>query len=198
MALIKFNPMAYIKYFSLNAPMIIAAFIVMSSAFNQDIKGIIFMAGASVIMFIGQFISSSLGRKVPKNADLGACNLFSSSGWGYEYSAPAPNALFLAFAASYLIIGMAVHHNFNWALFGMLLVVLIVNAFFRVQLLNCGTNIDILFGWAFGIIGGVVWYGLMSFIESQHDGALSLTYFGSDSGTNKCKITNKKFKCKKL
>ena len=78
MALIKFNPMAYIKYFSLNAPMIIAAFIVMSSAFNQDIKGIIFMAGASIIMFIGQFISSSLGRKVPKNADLGACNLFSS------------------------------------------------------------------------------------------------------------------------
>ena len=71
MALLKFNPMAYIKYFSLNAPMIIAAFIVMASAFNQDIKGIIFMVGASMLMFMGQFISSSLGRKVPKNADLG-------------------------------------------------------------------------------------------------------------------------------
>jgi hypothetical protein len=198
MALLKFNPMAYIKYFSLNAPMIIAAFIVMGSAFNQDIKGLIFMAGASIIMFLGQFLSSSLGRRVPKDADLAACNLFSSSGWGFEYSAPGPNALFLAFTASYFIIGMAAHSNFNWALLGMLLVILVVNAFFRVQLLKCGTNIDILFGWAFGIIGGVIWYGLMSFIESQHDGALSLTYFGSDSGANRCKITNKKFKCKKL
>ena len=156
MALLKFNPMAYIKYFSLIAPMIIAAFIVMASAFNQDIKGIIFMVGASMLMFMGQFISSSLGRKVPKNADLGACNLFSSSGWGYEYSAPAPNALFLAFTASYFIIGMAAHNNFNWALLGMWLVILVVNAFFRVQLLKCGTNIDILFGWAFGIIFGVI------------------------------------------
>ena len=198
MALLKFNPMAYIKYFSLNAPMIIAAFMVMASAFNKDIKGLIFMGGAMIIMFMGQFLSSSLGRKVPKNADLAACNLFSSSGWGFEYSAPGPNALFLAFTASYLIFGMAAHNNFNWDLLGILLVILVVNAFFRVKLLNCGMPIDILLGWGFGIIWGVVWYGLMRAIESQHDGNLSLTYFNDTSGANRCKITNKKFRCKKL
>ena len=73
-----------------------------------------------------------------------------------------------------------------------------VNAFFRVKLLNCGEPIDILFGWAFGIIGGVIWYGIMTAIESKYDGAVSLTYFGDSDGGNKCKITNKKFRCKKL
>jgi len=198
MAILNFNPMAYLKYFTLNSPMIIGAFIVLSSAFNQDIKGILFMAGAAIIMFLGKFFSSSLGRKVPKNADLAACNMFSDSGWGYEYSAPAPNALFLSFTACYLIFGMAAHNNFNWVLLGSLLVIVVVNAFFRVKLLNCGMPIDILFGWAFGIIGGVIWYGIMTAIESKYDGAVSLTYFGDSDGGNKCKITNKKFRCKKL
>lgn len=198
MAILNFNPMAYLKYFTLNSPMIIGAFIVLSSAFNQDIKGVLFMTGAAIMMFIGQFFSSSLGRKVPKNADLAACNMFTSSGWGFEYSAPGPNALFLSFVATYLIFGMAAHSNFNWVLLGALLIMVTVNAFFRVKLLNCGEPIDILFGWAFGIIGAVIWYGMMAAAESASQGTMSLTYFGDESGVNQCKITNKKFKCKKL
>jgi len=198
MALLKFNPMAYIKYFALNAPMILAAFTVLASAFNKDLKGVIFMAGAVIIMFIGQFISSSLGRKPPKEIDLAACNMFSSSGWGFEWSSPAPNALFLAYAATYFIASMAFHQNFNWALLGALIVVLTTNAFFRMQLLHCGTGIDLLFGWSFGIIWGIIWYTIMSAIESQHDGTISLTYFGDEGGVNRCKLSKKKFKCKKL
>ena len=198
MALLKFNPMAYIKYFALNAPMLLAAFTVMASAFNQNIKGIIFMTGAVIIMFIGQFISSSLGRNPPKNIELAACNMFSSSGWGFEWSAPAPNALFLAYAFMYISAGMFFHQNYNWGLFGMLIVILLTNAYFRVQSLHCGTGVDILFGWAFGIIWAIGWYAIMAAIESQHDGTISLTYFGNEDGTDKCKLTNKKFKCRKI
>ena len=197
MALLKFSPMAYIKYFALNAPMILAAFVIFASAFNQDIKGLIFMAGAVIIMFIGQFISSSLGRKPPKNIDLAACNMFSSSGWGFEWSAPAPNALFLSYAATYFIAAMAFHQNFNWSLLGILIVIMITNAGFRLTLLHCGSSIDLLFGWAFGIIWGILWYGCMAMVESQHNGAISLTYF-SDGGGDKCKLTNKKFKCRNI
>ena len=93
---------------------------------------------------------------------------------------------------------MAAHGNFNWVLLGALLIILVVNAFFRVKLLNCGEPIDILFGWAFGIIGAVIWYGMMAAVESSSDGTLSLTYFGDQTGVNRCKITNKKFKCKKV
>jgi len=198
MALLKFSPMAYIKYYALNAPMILAAFVIFASAFNKDIKGLIFMAGAVIIMFIGQFISSSLGRTPPKNIDLAACNMFSSSGWGFEWSAPAPNALFLAYAATYFIAAMAFHQNFNWALLGMLIVIMATNAGFRLKLLHCGTSIDLLFGWTFGIIWGILWYGCMAMIEAQHDGAISLTYFGDDSSGDKCKLTKKKFKCRNV
>ena len=51
---------------------------------------------------------------------------------------------------------------------------------------------------AFGIIGAVIWYGMMAAVESASQGTMSLTYFGDESGVNQCKITNKKFKCKKL
>ena len=199
MAILNFNPMAYLKYFTLNSPMIIGAFIVLSSAFNQDIKGILFMTGAAIMMFIGQFFSSTLGRKVPENADLAACNIFTSSGWGFKYSSPGPNALFLSFVTTYLIFGMWGHNNFNWVLLGALLIIVAVNAFFRIKLLNCGDAIDVcVFGWGFGAIGAVIWYGIMAAAESASQGTMSLTYFGDESGVNQCKITNKKFKCKKL
>ena len=203
MALLQFSPMAYIKYFALNAPMILAAFVIFASAFNKDIKGLVFMAGAVIIMFIGQFISSSLGRRPPKTTSLkslATCNMFSlgNSGWGYEWSAPAPNALFLAYAATYFIAAMAFHQNFNWALLGMLIVIMTTNAGFRLKLLHCGTSIDLLFGWTFGIIWGLIWYGCMAMMEAQHDGTISLTYFGDDSGVDKCKLTKKKFKCRNI
>jgi hypothetical protein len=200
MALIKFSPMAYIKYFALNAPMILAAFTILASAFNKDIKGLIFMTGAVIIMFIGQFISSSLGRKVPRGngIDLEACNLFSSGGWGYIYSSPAPNALFLSYAAAYLILAMALNQNFNWGLLGILIVIMGANAGIRVQLLRCIGPIDIMFGWFFGILWAFLWYGLMSMMEAQYDGMIPLVYFGDEINGDKCKLTNKKFKCRKI
>ena len=198
MALLKFSPMAYIKYFALNAPMILAAFVIFASAFNKDIKGLVFMAGAVIIMFMGQFMSSSLGRKTPKNIDLEACNMFSSSGWGFEWSAPAPNALFLVYAATYFIAGMAFHQNFHWALLGILIVIMVTNAWFRFKLLHCVRMGDLLFGFVFGSIWGILWYGCMAMVEAQHDGAISLTYFGDDGSGDKCKLTKKKFKCRNI
>jgi len=199
MAILKFNPMAYIKYFALNAPMLIAAFALMGSAFNQDLRGLIFTAGQVIIMAVGRFISSALGRKVPPNADLEACNMFNSSGWGFEFSAPAPNALFLAYAFTYITAGMFFHSDYNWFVLGALCVVLLVNAFFRVQSLHCGQPIDVLLGWAFGLIWAIIWYFLMTIAEGQNGNQLSLTYFnGRDNGSGKCKLINRKFKCKKI
>lgn len=197
MALLKFSPMAYIKYYALNAPMILAAFVIFASAFNKDIKGLIFMAGAVIIMFIGQFMSSTLGITRPDKFDLEACNIFSSSN-RVKWSAPAPNALFLTYAATYFIASMAFHQNFNWGLLGILIVIMVTNVGFRFKLLHCVGSKDILLGFVFGSIWGIIWYGCMAMIEAQHDGAISLTYFGDDSSGDKCKLTKKKFKCRNI
>ena len=198
MALLKFTPMAYIKYFALNAPLLLAAFTLMASAFNQDIKGIIFIMGGVMLMAMGQFISSSLGRLVPKTINLDACNMFNSGAWGSTYSAPAPNALFLAYAFTYITAGMFFHSDYNWPLLGMLGMILLINAFFRVNSLHCGTPIDLIFGWSFGLIWAVGWYFIMAMVENKYDNQISLTYFNGEAGGDKCKLTNKKFKCKKI
>jgi len=200
MALLKFTPMAYIEYFSLNAPLLLASFTLMASAFNQDLKGVLFIIGGLILMALGQFISSSLGRKVSvaglKNLD--ACNIFNSGAWGSTYSAPAPNALFLAYAFTYITTGMFFHSNYNWSLFGMLGMILLINAYFRVNVLNCGAPIDILFGWSFGLIFALGWYFILTLFENSYDNRISLTYFNDTVGGDKCKLTNKKFKCKKI
>ena len=182
--------------------MILAAFVIFASAFNKDIKGVVFMVGAVIIMSIGQFISSSLGRRPPTTSfkSLDTCNMFSlgNSGWGYEWSAPAPNALFLVYAATYFIAPMFFHQNFNWGLLGILIVIMVTNAWFRFKLLHCVRMGDLLFSFGFGSIWGLIWYGCMAMMEAQHDGTISLTYFGDDSGVDKCKLTKKKFKCRNI
>jgi hypothetical protein len=198
MALLKFTPMAYIEYFALNAPMLLAAFTLMTSAFNQNLKGLIFIMGGVILMTIGKFISSSLGRKVPNEINQMACNLFNSSNWGKIYSAPAPDALFLSYAFTYITAGMFFHSNYNWPLLGMLIIVLLTNASFRLYSLFCGKSIDILIGWSFGLIWALGWYFLMVLLENKYNNQISLTYFNNINGVDQCKLTKKKFKCKKI
>jgi hypothetical protein len=93
---------------------------------------------------------------------------------------------------------MALNQNFNWGLLGILIVIMGANAGIRVQLLRCIGPIDIMFGWFFGILWAFLWYGLMSMMEAQYDGMIPLVYFGDEISGDKCKLTNKKFKCRKI
>ena len=67
--------------------MIIAAFMVMASAFNQDINGLVFMGGAMIIMFMGQFPVSSQTMNVLLKQTLKG-HLFIKAKTNFRYLGP--------------------------------------------------------------------------------------------------------------
>ena len=87
MALINFNLMEYIKFISVLSPIFISFSAVLSSFFNQNLKGIVFVLGALMTTFLGKLISGSLNRKPPQGMDEW-CNFFATSGLGVDWSAP--------------------------------------------------------------------------------------------------------------
>ena len=198
MALINFNLMEYIKFISVLSPIFISFSAVLSSFFNQNLKGIVFVLGALMTTFLGKLISGSLNRKPPQGMDQW-CNFFATSGLGVDWSAPGPDAMYLAFTFVYMVSGMIFHRNYNWFLMSGLLVLLISNGFFRMKM-RCVQGVDIGIGYLVGAICAIGWYFLMAMFESSaFNNQVSLTYFndvGDDS--NKCTLTKKKFKCKKI
>lgn len=198
MALLKRSLIEYVKYFSLNMPMLMSGCALLSSIFNKDIKGYIFVTGGLFLMGIGALISSSIGNLVPKegfNAE--ACNMFFGDNWGLKYSSPEAHSLFLAYAFTYLTTGMFIHSDYNFPMIAVLILVMISNAYIRTNVLKCGHSIDILIGWSTGLLWGAGLYALMYVIEKKYDNIIPLTYFSGGDGPDKCKLTNRKFKCKK-
>lgn len=197
MALLKFGPVAYIKYFILNSPMILAAFVILASAFNNDVKGLVFMVGALITMFSGSLMAAGIDKPPPDGIDYVACNMFSDSGWGVAYTSPGRNAVFLSYAATYLIASMLLNHSFHWGLLGLLIVIMVANASIRTKLLKCVMPVDILFGWSVGIFFALGWMLLIYAIQSKYDCG-SLVYFSDEGSGDKCKLTNKKFRCRNI
>ena len=124
---------------------------------------------------------------------------FSTSGLGVEWSAPGPDAMYLAFTFVYIVSGMIFHRNYNWFLMSGLLVLLISNGFFRMKM-RCVQGVDIGIGYLVGAVCAIGWYFLMAMFESSaFNNKVSLTYFNDvgDDGS-KCTLTKKKFKCRKI
>jgi len=184
--------------------MIVAAFIVLGSAYNQDLKGLVLIFGAALTMMIGNFLSGihAFRRAVPKEGQLlDACSMFYSEGWGVQWSSPGPNALFLSFVTVYMLLPMVVNNDYNGYLLGLLLIIMISNAKYRMDLMCCD-KLDIVYGWLMGMLFGLGWYLLAKYIEGTEDkksgGFLSLTYFNGKSARNVCRVSAKKFKCRKV
>jgi hypothetical protein len=189
----------FIKFFTLMSPLLISSFTLLQSAFNSNIKGVIFLLGAAIIMFLGNLISSTLPSRVPSGYDA-ACNIIDTDamGWGTYYSSPGPHQLFLWYAATYICTGMFVNGLVNWSLFGLFVTLIIASGVLRYWQLRCVNSIDIVLGTVGGLTWGLLWYFIVSSVENSYDPQLDLTYFNTYSDGEQCKLGPKAFRCRKL
>ena len=129
---LKLGIIPFTKFFTLMSPLLISSFTLLQSAFNSNIKGVIFLLGAAIIMFLGNLISSTLPSRVPNGYDA-ACNIIDTDamGWGTYYSSPGPHQLFLWYAATYICTGMFVNGLVNWSLFGLFVTLIIASGVLR-------------------------------------------------------------------
>ena len=214
------NFLAYIRFFTFLAPVIIPSFAILGSLYNQDIKGFLYVLGVVIAMGSGKWMSTLIPSYVPhapggvvngkyiagkfKPYNDQACNLFGDgiagdgNGWGTVRSSPGPHALFLAFTLTYMALPMFMNNNINYLVLGGLMLLLILSAMLRVMPpMFCIGWSDVVMGWGTGFILGSCWLFFLRWVNTTYS-TNSLTYFSKlKSDKQMCVLEKSAFRCKK-
>lgn len=186
--LLSFLPL--INYISLLAPVIIACFLIMGSFVNQDLKGIIYLAGLLITLGIGIMAKAGFKGLIPDAANV-ACNIFEDQFPNSQYSNPSLDTMALIFTTSYIVTPMITNKTINWSVLVGLFFMTFLNAAFRLRL-HCNKTLDIIIGILLGALCGIGYYTLINAY-----GGSKYTFFSYQSSNNVVcnKPSDQKFKC---
>ena len=179
----------FAQLFSAISPMLLSFFLVMTSIFNQDLKGMVYLAGVLIASIINIFLMKQVGSEIDPASSV-ACNLVEIP-YLTKYNSPAPTSLFIAFTISYLMLPMINNNSINYIVLLSLLCLLGLDAITKVAN-KCTTYPGTILGSLTGLMFGAVWYTL--FHNAGYD---SLLYFDELQSNNvQCNRPSKQtFKC---
>ena len=158
-----------LELFSLMSPLLLGFFLVMSSLFNQNLKGLVYLAGVLIATVINIFFMNLIGSKKDENAAL-SCD-FISLPFMTQFNSPAPTSLFIAFTMAYLILPMSYNNQMNYVILASLLCLFLLDSITRITK-KCTTYGGSILGGLIGFMLGSIWYTI--FHISGYD---SLLYF---------------------
>jgi hypothetical protein len=175
---------------SLMAPLLLGFFLIMSSLFNQNLKGLVYLAGVLIAVVINIFLMNQIGSKRDAANSAFSCN-FIDIPFMSGFNSPAPSSLFIAFTIAYLVLPMQYNGQMNYIILASLLCLLVMDGITKVNK-NCTTKGGTFLGALVGLILGTVWYSL--FHISGYD---SLLYFDELQSNNVVcsKPSKQSFKC---
>ena len=185
----EFNPYNIFQFVSAVSPLILTWFLAAASIFNQDIKGIIYLAGILLAICINVLMANMIKSKPDPNRHP-SCEIFKfplSSG----YNSPSINSMIVAFTAAYLIAPMRENGAMNYGIVAFLAVILVIDGVTKV-FNKCTPFAGVILGTVLGYFLGYLWY-----IMFKSTGNESLLYFNETLSNNTvCKIPKKQtFKC---
>jgi hypothetical protein len=175
---------------SLLSPYLIPLYLLMSSFFNQDIKGLFYLVLLTINVFLTAKISGFLKVGKTENTDSNLCKF----GPFDTNSSISVNSSIIGFTLGYLVVPMFNNGTINYGILTMFLILLSINGF--TQAANkCCSNIGIVLGSFIGLmIGYITVVALSSYEMTKH---LIYFYEGGDN-SNKCKLIKQKYTCKRL
>ena len=185
----KLTPTNLLHFISILSPFLLGFFLVMSSIFNQDMKGLVYLAGILIASVINVFLMNILNSHMDPNASP-VCNIIDFSLIG-DYNSPCMTSMIIAFTMSYLLLPMRYNQQMNYVVIVSLIALFIINMLTKV-FDKCTTYGGSLLGGVVGFMLGAVWYVL--FHANGYD---SLLYFDEFISNNTvCKRPRKQtFKC---
>lgn len=178
-----------LKLISLLSPILVVFFIVMSSLFNENIKGIVYLSGLCITMLINYFLMFQVGSKVQDEHLQKICYLLNIGLTPYD--SPYQSSVILAFTAAYLIIPMIYNSQINYIVLSFFMFIFGVDTFYKITQ-KCTTISGALLGGLLGIFLAILWV-LLFYIS----GYQSLLFF-SDFQSNRVlcsKPSKQTFKC---
>lgn len=178
------------KFFSAISPLLLGSLLVLASILNQDIKGVIYLAGVLLASVLNIFIMNLIKSPAIPGRSI-TCDMVEMPFMANNYNSPAFNSMFIAFTIAYLCIPMFFNDEMNYVLLVTLLGIFALDAVTKLRG-SCTTATGILFGAVLGFIFGSGWFTLLHFSGSD-----SLLYF-SELLSNKTVCTRPEkqmFKC---
>ena len=174
------------------APFILVSFFSLSSILNQDVKGIVYLAGLLLATFIATVIgsSSSAFKMEPSDNDL-VCNVLTLTDNGRLSNVPLSMVTFTYtfFFLVYIIAKkkLAVQNIPTLIIFPLLIIAEFAwNLFYK-----CSSMAGIIAAFSIGSLIGVAWSAIL-----DSSGAVKLQYFNGISNANACtRSSTQKFKC---
>ncbi len=173
------------------SPFMLAFFLIVGSLFNQDVRGLIYLAGILIATLINSMFMTVIADERPSDTPALFCSIFNLTDAQTKYTSPSPTTLFIAFTATYLILPMWSNNNINYAVVVFLMALLGIDWVTKVKsgcTSNSGAMLGILTGWLLGTI----WYTLI-----LQSGYKTLLYFDAlNSNKVYCKRPSQQtFKC---
>ena len=170
-------------------PFMITFFMLMLSLMNQDVKGIVFIAGAVLASVLNIFLRNALQSEPDPEAAM-TCTLIDIP-YINRYNSPSSNSLYIAFTCAYLFLPMLYNSHLNYAIISALLILFAIDATAKITN-KCTTVAGVTLGALVGFILGSVWYTIFHMV-----GADNLLYFEeTQSNGIRCeRPTKQTFKC---
>ena len=169
------------------ASIFIITFLVLLSIFNQDLKGVFYLAGVTFTVLFNYFLAKTIGSS--KKIDNPYCSIFNSHQFGKD--SPSQTSLIIAFTFAYMWLPMFSAGFNNYPLILFLLILFVIDVIVRTNN-GCSEISGSVLGGLVGFLFGVIWYYLLDL-----NGLEKLLYFNELSSNNVVcsKPSKQTFKC---
>jgi hypothetical protein len=178
-----------IQFISFIAPTFLIFFMFLNSMFNQNLKGLVYIAGILLSSFTN-IVLMNIVRSERDEGEAFSCSLFDIP-FVSKFNSPYPTTLIIAFTIAYLVMPMTYNNNMNYGVLAFLLCLLFLDMLTKVQN-KCTTYPGAALGALVGALMGLFWYGIFN-----ATGYGSLLYFDELRSDNvMCSKPSKQtFKC---
>jgi len=179
------------QLFSLISPFLLGFFIFMSSLFNLNIKGLVYLGGIGIAAVINAFLMGTIAEPSPnpETASI-ACGLLDTNLWKFS-GTPSPSGVFISFTCAYLLLPLHYNDQMNYVLLISLLSLLAIDIIAK-TMNKCTSYIGAALGCLVGFVLGAAWYTLFKVAGYE-----SLVYFNElNSNRVMCsRPSEQTFKC---
>ncbi len=177
------------RFISYITPVLLIFFMIMISVFNQDVKGLIYLGGVLITIFITVAVKNMI--KHPSDNPAYTCELFDFPGNASDYTVPSLNSVLIAFTFSYLFKPMQDYSQYNYSIIISILILFVIDAVTKLTN-NCTPPLGVIAGGLIGYVLGIIYYSLLKGTGNQ-----KLLYLNELQSNNVVcsKPSEQQFKC---
>ena len=152
------------RFISYITPVLLIFFMIMISVFNQDVKGLIYLGGILIAVFL-TVITKNMIKHTSENPAY-TCELFDFPGNSAHYNVPSLNSVLIAFTFAYLFKPMQDYNQYNYSVIISMLILFTIDGVTKITN-KCTPGGGVIAGALIGYFFGVVYYSLLKGTGNQ-------------------------------